>query len=148
MKPIVRPPFLHLAWWSNNSTDLIPTILSLSTVYLTLPTLLLSFQQVCSYVSHFKTRLSPTNLLHLKRLVIFLDSLKAYAAKWKDGGKNTKDAQSEVMTVGELISRLGKKVAGINLMEVEAYLKKSKVSVYEFYIDPSTWLDAHRLQGK
>jgi len=73
-------------------------------------------------------------MLHLKRLVVFLESLRAYAAKWKDEKTNTKDALPEVMTVGELIGRLGKKVAGINLMEVEAYLKKSKASVKIFYI--------------
>jgi chromosome transmission fidelity protein 1 len=79
------------------------------------------------------------NMLHLKRLVVFLDSLKAYSAKWKDGKTNAKDAQPEVMTVGELISRLGKKVAGINLMEVEAYLKKSKVLVkMSCFIDSCT----------
>lgn len=33
-----------------------------------------------------------------------------------------------MMKVGDLIGRLGKKIAGINLMEIEAYLKKSKVS--------------------
>jgi chromosome transmission fidelity protein 1 len=71
-------------------------------------------------------------MLHLKRLVVFLDSLKAYAAKWKDDKSNSKDAQPEVMTAGDLISRLGKKIAGINLMEVEAYLKKSKVCVQIF----------------
>jgi chromosome transmission fidelity protein 1 len=107
--------------------DLIPTLLSLSTVHLTSPTLSLSFRQVCIYVSRFKTRLSPANMLHLKRLVVVLESLKAYAAKWNDEKTSTKDNQPEVMTVGELISRLGKKVAGINLMEVEGYLKKSKV---------------------
>jgi len=72
-------------------------------------------------------------MLHLKRLVIFLESLKAYAAKWKEEKTNTKVALPEVMTVGELIGRLGKKVAGINLMEVEVYLKKSKVGVTIFF---------------
>lgn len=67
-------------------------------------------------------------MLHLKRLVVFLDSLKTYAAKWKDEKKSLKDTLPEVMTVGELINRLGKKIVGINLMEVEAYLKKSKVT--------------------
>jgi chromosome transmission fidelity protein 1 len=66
----------------------------------------------------------------LKRLVIFLDSLKAYTARWKEERTNPKkNSQPEVMTVNELISGLGKKVAGINLLEVEAYLKRSKVRV-------------------
>ncbi|CAA7261430.1 unnamed protein product [Cyclocybe aegerita] len=107
--------------------NLIPTLLSLSTAYLPQSTLTLAFQQVCTYVSRFKTRLSPVNMLHLKRLDIFLDTLKKYVELWKTERAKEKE-QTEVMTVGELIGRLGKKVSGINLLEIEAYLKKSKIA--------------------
>ncbi|EAU85951.2 CHL1 helicase [Coprinopsis cinerea okayama7 len=76
--------------------NLIPTLLSLSTHRLSYGTLAISLQQVAEYVRRFKTRLSPANMLQLKRLVIFLEALK--------------------------------KAAGINLLEVEAYLKKSKIA--------------------
>ena len=108
--------------------DLIPTLLSLSTSHLSYSILQQSFQQVCIYVSKFKTRLSPVNMLHLKRLVIFLDALKKYVVEWKDAKAKEKE-KMEVMTVGQLIARLGKKVSGINLLEIESYLKKSKVGM-------------------
>jgi hypothetical protein len=33
----------------------------------------------------------------------------------------------EVITVGELMSRLGRKVEGVNLLEINTYLRSSKV---------------------
>jgi len=69
-------------------------------------------------------------MLHLKRLVIFLDALKKYVVEWKDAKAKEKEKEKmEVMTVGQLIARLGKKVSGINLLEIESYLKKSKVGM-------------------
>ncbi|KAJ7714216.1 helicase C-terminal domain-containing protein [Mycena metata] len=107
--------------------NLIPTLLSLSTARLPFSTLSTSFQQVCIYVAKFRAKLSPTNMLHLKRLVMFLDGLQKYALEWKE--KNAKaDCKAEVMTVADLLDRLGRKVAGINLLEIEAYLKSSKIA--------------------
>ncbi|KAF9534507.1 helicase C-terminal domain-containing protein [Crepidotus variabilis] len=109
--------------------NLIPTLLSLSTVNLSSTVLILSFHQVCVYVARFKTRLSAINMLHLKRLVIFLDALKKYLAEWQASRKSSSgNDKTEVMTPGELIGRLGKKVGGINLLEIESYLKTSKVA--------------------
>ncbi|KAJ7163289.1 helicase C-terminal domain-containing protein [Mycena filopes] len=107
--------------------NLIPTLLSLSTARLPFSTLSTSFQQVCIYVSKFRTKLSSTNTLHLKRLVMFLDGLQKYALEWKE--KNAKaDSKVEVMTVADLLERLGRKIAGVNLLEIEAYLKSSKIA--------------------
>ena len=65
-------------------------------------------------------------MLHLKRLVVFLNSLKKYVDEWKEA--RTKETfKAEVINVAELIDRMGKKVAGINLLEIESYLKRSKV---------------------
>lgn len=36
----------------------------------------------------------------------------------------------EVMTVGELVEKIGRKFQGVNLLEVEKYLRDSKVSSY------------------
>ena len=64
-------------------------------------------------------------MLHLKRLVVFLDALKKYLGDWKNArAKETLNA--EVISVAQLIDRMGKKVAGINLLEIESYLKRSK----------------------
>ncbi|KAF9485868.1 DNA repair helicase [Pholiota conissans] len=107
--------------------NLIPTLLSLSTAILNYSTLSTSFQQVCIYVSRFKTRLSAVNMLHLKRLVVFLDSLKKYVETWKSQ-KDREKNPTEVMTVVQLIERMGRKVSGINLLEIESYLKRSKIA--------------------
>lgn len=116
--------------------DLIPTILSLSTVRLPQSILMTSFIQVCTYVSKFRNRLSPANLLHLKRLVVFLDALKKYVLEWKESrlGKSVNESpgiteKDEVITPAEFMERLGRKVSGINLLEIETYLKSSKVTV-------------------
>ena len=37
-----------------------------------------------------------------------------------------KSHNAEVISVAQLMERMGKKVAGINLLEIESYLKRSK----------------------
>ncbi|KAJ6584730.1 helicase C-terminal domain-containing protein [Mycena capillaripes] len=108
--------------------NLIPTLLSLSTARLTWQGLNTSLQQVCIYVSKFRTKLSPSNMLHLKRLVTFLDALQKYALEWKEKNGKSDATKVEVMTVADLLERLGRKVGGINLLEIEAYLKSSKIA--------------------
>ena len=71
-------------------------------------------------------------MLHLKRLVVFLDALKKALTEWKaerlsaEGTKAPID-KSEVMTLVDFTAKLGKKASSINLLEIEGYLKKSKV---------------------
>ncbi|KAF8208705.1 DNA repair helicase [Mycena galopus ATCC 62051] len=108
--------------------NLIPTLLSLSTARLPFSTLSTSFQQVCIYVSKFRTKLSAANMLHLKRLVMFLDALQKYAFEWKGGNTKANAPKAEVMTAAELVVRLGRKASGVNLLEIEGYLKKSKIA--------------------
>lgn len=111
-------------------SDLISTLLSLSAVRLSMQTLTTSLEQVSIYYSKFRNRLSARHALHIKRLVAFLTALKAYAMEW--GETNHVDSKkaaenTEVMTVGDFVQRLGRKVEGINLLEIEAYLRESKV---------------------
>lgn len=85
------------------------------------------------YVSKFRTRLGASNMLHLKRLVVFLDALKKYVLEWKDlrlspGAAKDAAAKTEVMTVSGLMDKLGRKATSLNLLEIEAYLRRSKVS--------------------
>jgi hypothetical protein len=40
------------------------------------------------------------------------------------------EAKVEVMTVTELLRRLGRKTEDVNMLEVEAYLRSSKVLVF------------------
>ena len=69
--------------------------------------------------------MSAINMLHLKRLVVFLDTLIKYLGEWKKARANG-TINAEVISVAQLIDRMGKKVAGINLLEIESYLKRSK----------------------
>ena len=85
--------------------------------------------------------------MHLKRLLVFLDALKQYISEWKEskttksGGKDDNSGQrktsnsdsTEVMTIAEFMERLGRKAGGINLLEIETYLKTSKVVVQMDY---------------
>ena len=41
--------------------------------------------------------------------------------------KGRMGAEVEVMTSGELMARLGRKAEGVNLLEIEKYLRESKV---------------------
>ncbi|KAK0187881.1 helicase C-terminal domain-containing protein [Armillaria mellea] len=107
--------------------NLIPTLLALSTHKLSLSTLETSYKQVCIYVSKFRNRLSPVNLLHLKRLVAFLDALTNYTLSWKEDDVR-QNQKVEMLSVAELLGRLGNKVAGINLLEITGYLTTSKVA--------------------
>jgi len=73
---------------------------------------------------------------HLKRLVVFLDALKKFMVQWKEAKcAAEKTEKVEVITVAGLLEQLGRKAAGINLLEVERYLKESKVGIdYTFML--------------
>ncbi|KAL9711122.1 ATP-dependent DNA helicase chl1 [Leucoagaricus gongylophorus] len=109
--------------------NLIPTLLSLSTVRLPFRILDTSLQQVCAYISKFRTRLSTTNMNHLKRLVVFLDALKKFMVQWRANKCAEGETEKvQVISVTELLEQMGRKAAGINLLEVERYLKDSKIA--------------------
>ena len=119
-------------------TDLVSTLLSLSTTQLPLKTLTTSLNQLSIYLNKFRNRLSTEHLLHLKRLIALLEALSKYADEWKAvrtgdvpkklGQDGKEPGNVEVLTSGELMTRLGRKVEGINLLEIEKYLRNSKVS--------------------
>lgn len=150
---------MHFVFLQSNYdafSDLIPTLLSLSTTRLSYPTLATSFQQVCIYVSKFRNRLGPGNMLHLKRLVVFLDALHKYVMEWKqnriskstNGGKPGRSETSEIITVAELSERLGRKAAAVNLLEISEYLKRSKVGHHSVYSTTFRPTSLCRLRGK
>lgn len=103
-----------------------------------------SLNQLSIYLSKFKNRLSTEHSLHLKRLVSLLEAISRYAEEWKAARATPAETSAKampggaalpnvkVMTAGELMTRLGRKVEGINLLEVEKYLRNSKVSMPAF----------------
>lgn len=110
--------------------NLIPTLLSLSSVRLTSNILSTSLKQVSVYYQKFRNRLSAMHALHLKRLLNFLDAFQRVAMDWitQKSSAKSKKQDTEVMTVPDFIHRLGRKVEGINLLEIESYLKRSKIA--------------------
>jgi len=107
-------------------TDLINTVLSLSTTRVRLSVLSTSLVQVCIYFQRFRNRLTPIHVLHLKKLIAFFDLLKKWMTGWKE--EHAKASQSvEVVTSTDLMIRLGPKAAALNLLEIVDYLKSSKV---------------------
>ncbi|KAJ3483359.1 hypothetical protein NLI96_g6367 [Meripilus lineatus] len=115
--------------------NLISTLLSLSTVRLPMRTLSTSLRQLSVYLTKFRNRLSTKNALHLRRLVGILEALSKYAEEWRSQhckkpstGTIPTAASVEVLSSGELLSRLGRGAEGVNLLEVEAYLRESRIA--------------------
>lgn len=65
-----------------------------------------------------------------------MDALKKFMVQWKEAKcAAEKTEKVEVITVAGLLEQLGRKAAGINLLEVERYLKESKVGIdYTFML--------------
>jgi hypothetical protein len=87
-------------------------------------------------------------MLHLKRLVMFMEALKQYALEWKEQTGKTDKSQVEVMTVADLLGRLGRKISGMNLLEIEGYLRSSKVASATSHQMKLLNNKSHRLQGR
>ncbi|KAI5995214.1 DNA repair helicase [Pisolithus albus] len=104
--------------------NLIPTLLSLSSVSITSATLSISLQQVETYYHKFRNRLAPSHGLHLRRLISYLQAMSKVVEEWIA----SKQVSTEVMSIPDYIKKLGRKVDGINLLEIETYLRKSKIS--------------------
>ncbi|KAF8272016.1 DNA repair helicase [Lactarius quietus] len=102
--------------------NLISSLLSLSTVTLPLRTLELCLEQLTAYISRFKNRLTSKHVLHLKRLYRLLHTLRCLFSNQQQPGT------SEVMTVDGLLSKLGGKLEEINFLEIQNYLRKSKLA--------------------
>lgn len=86
--------------------------------------------QLKVYLDKFRNRLKTEHLLHIKRLIGLLTALEKYANEWKASHEKPLghgNSAMEVMTSGELMSHLGRKVEGVNLLEIERYLRDSKV---------------------
>ncbi|KAH7885110.1 helicase C-terminal domain-containing protein [Phlebopus sp. FC_14] len=112
--------------------NLIPTLLSLSTVRVTSDTLTTSLNQVAVYYQKFRTRLSTLHSIHLKRLINYLGAMQKVVDEWKlskrKQGVHGANSKIEVLTIPDFVQRLGRKVDGINLLEIETYLRQSKIA--------------------
>ncbi|KAI9443288.1 DNA repair helicase [Lactarius indigo] len=102
--------------------NLVSSLLSLSTVTLPLRTLELCLEQLTAYISRFKNRLASKHVLHLKRLYRLLHTLRGLLSNQQQQGT------TEVITVDDLLSKLGGKLEEINFLEIQNYLRKSKLA--------------------
>lgn len=105
--------------------NLISSLLSLSTARLTLSTIQTCLDQLLGYLKRFRTRLAAKHAVHLKRLAVFLNAVKTYMQTWSHGRQGN---FTEVILTNVFVERLGKTVASINLLEIEGYLRSSKVA--------------------
>ncbi|KDQ62233.1 hypothetical protein JAAARDRAFT_122516 [Jaapia argillacea MUCL 33604] len=107
--------------------NLISTLLSLASVSLTFRMLLICLEQLTVYFSKFRARLSHSHFLHVKRLISLLESLKLFLTEWRQN-LNGGGERATMMLASDLIHTLGRKVEGINLVEIESYLRTSKIA--------------------
>ncbi|KAG9315576.1 DNA helicase chl1, partial [Chiua virens] len=111
--------------------NLIPTLLSLSSVRVTSYTLSTSLKQVTTYYEKFRTRLAAQHSLHIKRLIGYMEAIQKVMEDWRltrSKTGSTADVKTEVFTISSFMDKLGRKAVGINLLEIEAYLKRSKIA--------------------
>ena len=89
-----------------------------------------SVSQLDAYLSKFRLRLSHDHLLRLQKLRVSLHAIQQFAVEWKktrSGEGALTSHVTEVMSVGELVGRMGKNIEGINLLDIRSYLENSKV---------------------
>ncbi|KZT56338.1 DNA repair helicase [Calocera cornea HHB12733] len=103
--------------------NLIDTVLGIHSLTLSTTTLQSCLGQLAIYVSKFRKRLASKHLVHLKRLFAFLTALEKFCLELQASGK-----AEEMMTAAGVVQALGQKVEAINLLEIEQYLKDSKIA--------------------
>ena len=113
--------------------DLIDAILQLHSVELTITTIRSALVQLRAYLQRFRTRLTMTHALNLKRLVLFLTSLEqfvtgnAHTGKSNNGSYQNKSVATVPVTA--FVESLGTNINGLNLVELQTYLVSSKVNI-------------------
>ncbi|PIL32767.1 hypothetical protein GSI_04884 [Ganoderma sinense ZZ0214-1] len=113
--------------------NLISTLLSLSTTRLPLRTLAAARHQLAIYLARFRTRLSTTHALHLRRLANVLDALAKFAEEWREAqarpnpGAEKRQGQGQGQGKGAGVE-VGEEGGGVNLLEIEKYLRESKIA--------------------
>ncbi|KAG9052955.1 ATP-dependent DNA helicase chl1 [Serendipita sp. 407] len=87
---------------------------------------ILNFVFTCNVFA--KKVLTPAHALHLRRLVEFLVAVDRYCDQLVANASTSKTNSEKLMTPGEFFASLGEKVQGVNLLEIETYLRSSKIA--------------------
>ena len=104
--------------------DLIDSILQLYSVEMSMSLVKLANRQLLAYFERFRTRLKTVHMIHLKRLILFL---KALENEMTSQFKDSPQTKEKVMSVTAFVEAMGSKVNGINFLEINDYLSKSRV---------------------
>ncbi|CAE6485365.1 unnamed protein product [Rhizoctonia solani] len=118
--------------------NLIDTILAVHTLPVSSTIIRVSKTQVDLYRSKFRNRLKTKHVVHLTRLSVLLTALQNFTEAWIAGvtenkkpdtssGKK-KPPQEEMFGVAEFIRMLGAHAENINPLEIEKYLRESKIA--------------------
>lgn len=86
-----------------------------------------ALDQLRAYLERFRTRLTATHALQLHRLVQFLSALQNLINNVKSDRDSLKEPVSMIMPVTSFTETLGTKVNDINLLDLQSYLRGSKV---------------------
>ncbi|CUA77223.1 chromosome transmission fidelity protein 1 [Rhizoctonia solani] len=119
--------------------NLIDTILAVHTLPVSSSVLRVSKTQVDIYRSKFRNRLKTKHVVHLTRLSVLLTALQNFIGAWMNGGTGEnkkldassgkkKPPQEEMFGVAEFIRMLGAHAENINPLEIEKYLRESKIA--------------------
>lgn len=87
----------------------------------------MALSQLKLYFMKFRTRLTSVHGLHIKRLLEFMTALENFMMKGTESRSTGSQGQDQCFTISEFVQNLGSKVDNINLLDVQAYLSKSKV---------------------
>ncbi|KAH7336846.1 DNA repair helicase [Rhizoctonia solani] len=114
--------------------NLIDTILAVHTLPVSSTIIRVSKTQVDLYRSKFRNRLKTKHVVHLTRLSVLLTALQNFTEAWINGsaahassGKK-KLPREEMFGVAEFIRMLGAHAENINPLEIEKYLRESKIA--------------------
>ncbi|CAE6455181.1 unnamed protein product [Rhizoctonia solani] len=121
--------------------NLIDTILAVHTLPVSSTIIRVSKTQVDLYRSKFRNRLKTKHVVHLTRLSVLLTALKNFTEAWMNGNagatenktldvssRKKKLPQEEMFGVAEFIRMLGAHAENINPLEIEKYLRESKIA--------------------
>ncbi|KAF8685486.1 DEXDc2 [Rhizoctonia solani] len=121
--------------------NLIDTILAVHTLPVSSTILRVSKTQVDLYRSKFRNRLKTKHVVHLTRLSVLLTALQKFTEAWANGNEDANEnaksdsssgkkrpPQEELFGVAEFIRMLGAHAENINPLEIEKYLRESKIA--------------------
>ncbi|RSH93859.1 minichromosome maintenance protein 5 [Saitozyma podzolica] len=112
--------------------NLIDTLLGIHSTTLTSYQLSNAASQLQQYLQRFRSRLKPVHALWVRQTLGVLQGLVKVCERYVSGqtptGKDKSKAKVEMLDTNQLMGRLGGGSDQVNLMEMVAYLKESKLA--------------------